>query len=169
MGVVKAYTSRVGTGPFPTEIKDELGDKIREKGGEYGTTTGRPRRCGWLDMVMVRHSARINGLDSLAITKVDVLGGMDEVKVCRAYEHEGKQIENFPADLDILEKCRPAYETLEGWEDFSKEDYSKYPKEMPGKMKNLKIYLDYVSESSGLPIALMSYGPQRSALVDLRK
>jgi adenylosuccinate synthase len=169
MGVVKAYTSRVGTGPFPTEIKDELGDKIREKGGEYGTTTGRPRRCGWLDLVMIKHSLRINSLDSLAITKVDVLEGLEKVKVCRAYEYEGKQLEHFPADLKVLDNCRPIYDELDGWGEFTREEYSKYSQELPGKMENLKKYLDHISNACGIPIDLMSYGPERSALVDLRK
>jgi adenylosuccinate synthase len=169
MGVVKAYTSRVGTGPFPTELKDALGDKIRERGGEFGTTTGRPRRCGWLDLVMVKYSVRVNALDSIAITKIDVLGGLDQLKICKAYDYKGKKLENFPTDMGVLEKCKPIYDTYKGWDDFSKEKYSKYPKDISGNMKNLKVYLDYISKKCDVPIALVSYGPKRSETIDLRK
>ncbi len=117
LGVVKAYTTRVGAGPFPTEIKDSLGDAIREKGGEYGATTGRPRRCGWLDMVILRHSARINGLTGIAITKLDILDGLESIKICTSYKHNGKIYEEFPKELNIFQECEPVYEEIEGWKD----------------------------------------------------
>ncbi|MCK5548158.1 MAG: adenylosuccinate synthase, partial [Thermoplasmata archaeon] len=166
MGVVKAYTSRVGEGPFPTEQDNELGEMLRTKGGEFGTTTGRPRRCGWLDMVMLRYSVRVNSLDSLAVTKLDVLGGMDEIKVARAYEHNGKTIDHFPADMELLAEIKPVCDTLEGWKDYKKEEYSSFSKEMPPAVKN---YLEYISKGSGVPVSLLSYGPERSETIDLRK
>ncbi|MFA6056374.1 MAG: adenylosuccinate synthase, partial [Thermodesulfovibrionales bacterium] len=117
LGVVKAYTTRVGAGPFPTEIKDSLGDAIREKGGEYGATTGRPRRCGWLDMVILRHSARINGLTGIAITKLDILDGLETIKICTSYKHNGKTYKEFPKELNIFQECEPVYEEIKGWKD----------------------------------------------------
>jgi len=169
MGVVKAYTSRVGTGPFPTELKDELGDKIRERGGEFGTTTGRPRRMGWLDLVMVRYSTRVNAFDSIVITKIDVLGGLEKIKICVAYDYDGKTLIDFPTDMGVLEKCKPVYESFEGWDDFSPEQYSQYPKNISGSMQNLKLYLDFISQECKVPIAIVSYGPERSETIDLRK
>ncbi|MBA3060586.1 MAG: adenylosuccinate synthase, partial [Nitrospirae bacterium] len=115
IGVVKAYTTRVGEGPFPTEIKDSLGEKIREKGGEYGATTGRPRRCGWLDMVALRYAVRINGFSGVVLTKPDILDGLKKIKICTAYRCEGRLYEEFPKELNILEKCEPAYEEVGGW------------------------------------------------------
>ena len=113
IGVAKAYTTRVGKGPFPTELVDEIGEAIRNKGGEFGTTTGRPRRTGWFDAVIVRHSVRVNGLSSLAINKLDTLGGIGDLKVCVAYKKpDGTVIENFPAALEELADCVPVYETL---------------------------------------------------------
>ena len=117
LGVVKAYTTRVGAGPFPTEIKDALGDAIREKGGEYGATTGRPRRCGWLDMVILRHSARINGLTGIAITKLDILDGLESIKICTSYKHNGKIYREFPKELNIFQECEPVYEEMQGWKE----------------------------------------------------
>ena len=115
IGVAKAYTTRVGAGPFPTELNNEIGDWIREKGKEFGTTTGRPRRCGWLDAVVLRYSARVNGLTGLALMHLDTLSGLDQVQICTAYEVDGKRVENFPGDIQVLSQCRPVYETLEGW------------------------------------------------------
>jgi len=166
MGVAKAYTTRVGEGPFPTEQKNEIGDMMREKGGEFGTTTGRPRRCGWLDMVMVRYSARINSIDSLVITKLDVLGGLEHLKICKEYEHDGKIIREFPADMDLLKNCKPVYEEFEGWKDYEKGEYSEFSKSMPSAVKR---YLDYISKECNVLIALVSYGPERSETIDLRK
>ncbi|MFO7991615.1 MAG: adenylosuccinate synthase [Thermoplasmata archaeon] len=160
IGIMKAYTSRVGTGPFPAELKDEIGDRIREKGNEYGTTTGRPRRCGWLDLVMVRYSARINSLTGLAVTNLDVLEGLKEVKVCTHYDRGGEVIDDFPADIEKLNECKPVYETFEGWDE---QDWSKIAEEgfdsLPTQMKR---YLDYISMDTGVPIKMISIGPKRN-------
>jgi adenylosuccinate synthase len=115
LGIVKAYTTRVGSGPFPTEIKGALGEEIREKGGEYGATTGRPRRCGWLDIVVLRHSARINGLTGIAITKLDVLDSIKTLKICTSYKYKGKIYKEFPKEIGIIEGCTPLYEEVKGW------------------------------------------------------
>lgn len=115
LGIVKAYTTRVGGGPFPSEMEGPLGKLIQERGGEFGATTGRPRRCGWLDMVALRYSARINGLTGIAITKLDILDGLDEIRICTAYECAGERVEEFPSLAARLERCRPVYETMPGW------------------------------------------------------
>ena len=115
MGLTKAYATRVGEGPFPTELKGDEAARLREQGCEYGATTGRPRRCGWFDAVALRYSARINGLDSLALTKLDVLDSLDRIQVCTAYKYDGRVIEDFPAHATVLSKCEPVYETLNGW------------------------------------------------------
>ena len=117
LGVCKAYTTRVGEGPFPTELQEEMGDYLRDKGGEYGATTGRPRRCGWLDGVILRYAARINGITSFALSKLDVLGGIDSLKVCRAYLVEGEEVDDFPVSSHLWDKCEPVYEEMEGWEE----------------------------------------------------
>ena len=140
VGVVKAYTTRVGEGPLPTELKNEIGEHLMQKGAEFGTTTGRPRRCGWLDLVVVRHSIRLNFLDALVITKIDVLSGLSEIKVCKGYDLEGETLEHFPMNLDILAKCKPVYDVFPGWEDFSKEEGLQMAKEgydsLPAEMKD---------------------------------
>jgi|SRR3989339_138654 len=160
IGVVKAYVTRVGGGPFPTEIEGKEGEELREKGGEYGATTGRPRRCGWFDGVVMRHSARINGLTELAVTKIDVLSGLDKILVCTAYEYEGKKVMDFPCDLDHLEKCKPSYEELPGWkEDISK---AKSYKDLP---KNCKKYLDKLSELAECKISMVSVGAEREQII----
>jgi len=137
IGIVKAYTTRVGAGPFPSELFDDTGDKIQQKGAEFGATTGRKRRCGWLDTVILRNAVRLNGLTGLAITKLDVLDGLESVKICTAYEYQGEIIKDFPASLDVLADCQPVYETLPGWA----EDTSKMRKleEFPA---NARSYLD---------------------------
>jgi len=117
IGVYKAYCSRVGEGPFPTELFDEVGDGIREAGHEYGTTTGRPRRIGWFDAVAARHSSRINAFDGIALTRLDILAGQKELYVCTAYELDGERIEFFPSQVETLERCRPIYETFSGWDE----------------------------------------------------
>jgi adenylosuccinate synthase len=116
IGVYKAYCSRVGEGPFPTELHDATGERIREAGHEYGTTTGRPRRCGWFDAVAGRHSARINAFDGIALTRMDILAGFSELQVCTAYELDGQRIEYFPSQAETLERCQPVYETFPGWD-----------------------------------------------------
>lgn len=166
VGVLKAYVSRVGTGPFPTEIKDEIGEHLREKGGEYGTTTGRPRRCGWLDMVMVRYSARINSLTSLAVTKIDVLGGLEKIYVCTDYEHNGEVITEFPASMRVLEGCKPRYREFEGWDDHTDEEWTEIAKRgyesLPQEMKT---YLGFIEQEIGVPIEIVSVGPGREQTI----
>ncbi len=170
IGVAKAFTSRVGTGPFPSELEGDEASYLRDKSlGEYGTTTGRPRRIGWLDLVMVNYAARINSLDYLAVTKLDVLGGLDPLKVCMAYEHDGETIRDFPASMRVFETCRPVYEEVPGWQDISQDSWVEVVKrgydELPGEMR---AYLDLLSRETGVPVGLVSVGPAREATLDLR-
>jgi len=162
IGVVKAYVTRVGSGPFPTEIEGKLGDELREKGGEYGATTGRPRRCGWFDAVVMKHAARINGLTQLAITKLDVLDGLDKIELCVAYEYKGKQITDFPTDIHRLAECKPIYEEHAGWsEDTTKiKEYNDLP-------ENAKKYLARLSELAGVKISLISVGAERGQIIEV--
>ena len=156
VGITKAYTTRVGKGPFPTELLDETGDWIREKGHEYGVTTGRSRRCGWLDLVIVKTAARVSGLTSLAVTKIDTLAGLEKIKVCVGYKFNGTVIDYFPASLEDLAKCEPIYEEFDGWDD-SVADVRSYD-ELP---KNVKIYLDRISEFTDTKISIVGVGPKR--------
>ncbi len=157
IGIVKAYTTRVGNGPFPTELLDDDGNKLRETGAEYGATTGRPRRCGWFDAFLVRYSTMINGINTVAITKLDVLSKMDEIKVCVGYSINGKTLKAFPTDADRLSYVKPVYKTLPGW----KEDISNCRSfaELPSKTKE---YLNFISESAGFKIDIVSVGPKRA-------
>lgn len=159
-GVFKAYTSRVGAGPFPTEQDNETGDTIRELGWEYGTTTGRPRRCGWLDTVMIKYAARVNGLTALAINHVDTIGKLDKIKLCVAYKKDGQTIKHFPASLKELAKCEPVYEEFDGW----KEDISnaKGFEELPA---NAKKYLGRIEELVGVKIRLIGVGKEREQTI----
>ena len=160
VGVTKAYLTRVGSGPFPTELEDEVGEMIRDKGQEFGTTTGRPRRCGWLDLVMLELSHRICGFSSLAIMKLDILSDMDEVKVCVAYKDDkGSEINNFPSSLTYLAKCEPVYKTFPGW---SSSEIDIPNGVVPSEMKN---FLDFVSKSMGVPISIVSLGPGRDETI----
>ena len=156
IGVVKAYTTRVGNGPFPTEITGELGSELRRIGNEYGATTGRERRCGWFDAVVVRRAAMVNGLTHLAVTKLDVLDTFEELKLCVAYQLEGKRVEHFPASISRLEKVEPIYETMPGW----KSDTTKATRfeDLP---ENARKYLHRLSELVDVPIGLLSLGPKR--------
>lgn len=156
VGIVKAYTTRVGAGPFPTELFDSVGDFIQKKGAEFGATTGRKRRCGWLDMVILKNAARLNGLTGLTITKLDVLGGVKELNICTGYELDGKVIDYFPASLKELERCTPVYETLPGWE----EDISGIT-EYDALPETAKAYLARIEELSETPIVILSVGPGR--------
>ncbi len=159
-GVLKAYTSRVGAGPFPTEQDNETGNKIRELGWEYGTTTGRPRRCGWLDAVMIKYAARVNGLTALAINHVDTIGKLDKIKLCKAYLKDGKEITHFPASLEELAKCQPVYEEFDGWsEDIS--GIKKYD-QLPG---NAKKYLSRIEELVGVKVKLIGVGKEREQTI----
>lgn len=157
VGIVKAYTTRVGNGPFPTELVDEVGERLRKAGAEYGATTGRPRRCGWFDASLVKYSAMINGIDYVAITKLDVLSIFDEIKVCTGYEVDGKRLKSFPTDVNKLVDVKPVYETLPGW----KKDISgcKSYSDLPEETKN---YLSFLSESAGIKINIISVGPKRT-------
>jgi len=160
IGIVKAYTTRVGNGPFPTELLGKEGEKLRAEGGEFGATTGRPRRCGWFDAELIRYSRMINGIQRAAITKLNVLGSLDEIKVCVAYEIDGKRMKSFPTDIDRLSRVTPIYETLPGW----KKDISnvKSYNDLPSEAKN---YLDFISEQSGFEICIISVGPKRSQTI----
>ncbi|MBM4128626.1 MAG: adenylosuccinate synthase [Nitrospira sp.] len=164
LGVAKAYTTRVGGGPFPTEITGPLGKKLREWGVEYGATTGRPRRCGWLDMVVLRHSARINGLTGIAITKLDVLGGLDAVNICTAYRYKRKTYKDFPKETNILEQCRPLYRSMKGWKSdvTGTRDFNKLP-------EAAKRYLRTIEELSGVEIQLISTGQRRDEIIQLKE
>lgn len=162
IGVAKAYTTRVGKGPFPTELDDEIGEAIRNKGGEFGTTTGRPRRTGWFDAVIVRHSVRVNGLSSLAINKLDTLGGIGDLKVCVAYKKpDGTVIENFPAALEELADCVPVYETLKGFDD----DVSSCRSfdELPEACKK---YIERLEELCDCHISMVGVGPDREQIIE---
>ncbi|MEN3090413.1 MAG: adenylosuccinate synthase [Staphylococcus pseudoxylosus] len=157
IGVCKAYTSRVGDGPFPTELFDDDGHHIREVGREYGTTTGRPRRVGWFDSVVLRHSRRASGITDLSINSIDVLTGLKEVKICTAYELDGKEITEYPANLKDLQRCKPIFETLPGWT----EDVTgcRSLDELPD---NARRYLERISELSDVKISIFSVGPDRN-------
>jgi adenylosuccinate synthase len=156
IGVVKAYTTRVGEGPFPTEFQEDLMEKIRSKGKEFGATTGRPRRCGWFDAVIVKHSVIVNGLSEIAVTKLDVLDEMEKIKICTGYKYEGKIYRDFPADIDILENCECVYEEHPGWlEDTT--SVTKY-RNLP---KNAKAYLGRLSGLLDVKISMVSVGSKR--------
>ncbi|MGI6679668.1 MAG: adenylosuccinate synthase [Dehalobacterium sp.] len=160
LGVVKAYTTRVGEGPFPTELNDAMGEMIRKEGFEFGTTTGRPRRCGWFDAVIARYSVRMNGLTGLALTKMDVLDKLAEIKICYGYEYRGQTLSHFPSSLQTLEECRPIYETVEGWqEDTSK---AKTFEALPPKAQK---YIKKIEELSGCKVVLVSVGPKRDQTI----
>ncbi len=161
IGVGKSYTTRVGNGPFPTELFDETGNYIREKGGEYGTTTGRPRRTGWFDAVIMRHAVRVNGLTSLAINKFDTLAGLPVLKVCVAYKTtDGQTLKDFPVTLEELAKCSPVYEEIEGYEG----DLSNCKKfeDMPEKAQ---AYVKRLEELCGCPIKFLGIGPGRDQII----
>ncbi|MGE5632397.1 MAG: adenylosuccinate synthase [Caulobacteraceae bacterium] len=159
VGVVKAYTTRVGKGPFPTELFDETGEFIRKKGNEFGTVTGRPRRCGWFDAVIVRYAVRISGLTGIAITKLDTLSDIPKIKMCVGYKLDGKIIKEFPASIDDLAKCEPIYEEFDGWGDVSHiTEYNKLP-------TNLLRYLERIEELCGTHISLLSVGPKRNQTI----
>jgi len=164
LGVVKAYTTRVGEGPFPTELTDEVGDYIRARGAEFGTTTGRPRRCGWLDAVILRYATRLNGLTDLAVTKLDVLDDFDRIKICVAYRYKGKIIEEFPESLRVLKDCEPVYVEVEGWK-CSLEGCKTY-EDLPLKAQR---YIEKISELTGVPVCLVAVGPKRQQTVVIKE
>jgi adenylosuccinate synthase len=162
IGIAKAYSTRVGNGPFPTELVDGNGERLRESGQEFGTTTGRPRRCGWFDAVAVRHAARLSGFTELAITKLDVLDGFEVLRVADAYRCNGETIRHFPSDSDLLGACTPEYLEVEGWSQRTRECRS--AEELPDAARR---YIQILEESVGVPVRLLSVGPERDATVSL--
>jgi len=162
LGVVKAYTTRVGEGPFPTELKDSIGEMLRMRGGEYGATTGRPRRCGWLDAVVLRHSVRVNGITGLVVTKLDILDELDTIKICMGYRYEGKVYEEMPKEYGIFSHCEPLFIELKGWKEKTTgiQDYGKLP-------DRAKAYLKKIEEILDVPIVLISTGQKRHELIRL--
>ncbi len=157
VGISKAYVTRVGEGPFPTELNDEIGDQLRAAGSEFGATTGRPRRCGWLDIVALREAVRTNGLTGIALTKMDVLSGLETVKVCTAYRYKDELLEEFPQDFDVLKECTPVYEEIPGWQKDICElgDYTELPQQV-------KDYVEKIEVWTGCPVVLVSVGPRRN-------
>jgi adenylosuccinate synthase len=160
IGVVKAYTTRVGGGPFPTELLDATGQHIRDVGREYGTVTGRPRRCGWFDAVAAGYGAQISGVDCISVMLLDVLSQLDEVKICTAYDIDGERTTVFPSHVRELAKAQPVYSTLPGW----KRDISTL-RRLSDFPKEARAYLDTLSEILGLPIWLVSIGPDREQTI----
>lgn len=159
-GVVKAYCTRVGAGPFPTEDSGETGDYLRERGGEYGATTGRPRRCGWLDLVALNYSVRINGLSMLALTKLDILTGLEEIKVCTGYEIDGKTTDLFSSNIKVLERVKPSYKILKGWQDNISSCRSF--EDLPSAARK---YVEFIEEYSGVKAGLIGVGPGRKETI----
>jgi len=162
IGIVKAYTTRVGEGPLPTELFDETGKYLQKKGHEFGTTTSRPRRCGWLDLVVVRHSCMISSITKLAITKLDVLNGLKRVKICTHYELNGKKLDFFPANIEDVKKCEPVYKEFEGWGEMNKK-----PTEITDLPKEAQEYLQFMEEGLKTPIAIVSIGPGRKETIEV--
>jgi adenylosuccinate synthase len=163
MGVGKAYTTRVGEGPFPTELHDELGENIRQRGGEYGSTTGRPRRCGWFDAVTVKHSIRINGIQTMTLTKLDVLNDLEKIKICVGYRLNGKVIQHVPSNLEMLKRAEPVYEELDGW----KTDIRavKSFKDLP---RNAQRYVQRIEALTGVRIVMVSVGSERNETIGIQ-
>lgn len=160
VGIAKAYTTRVGEGPFPAEVPEDEASILREIGREYGTTTGRPRRCGWADTVMLKYAARVNGFDYLALTKLDVLDGFEKIRICVAYEYNGQIIQNFPLRLDVQQRCRPVWEEMPGW----KEDISgaRSYRDLPVQARR---YVERLEELSGVKVALIGVGADREEII----
>jgi adenylosuccinate synthase len=156
IGIVKAYSTRVGNGPFPTELLDETGERLRRVGHEFGATTGRPRRCGWLDLVALRYTSMINGFTALAITKLDVLTGMDELKVCTHYRYRGRETHRFPSEAQTLAQAEPVYVSFPGW----KEDLTtaQHVEDLPAEARH---YLQFIARELDVPIHMISTGPKR--------
>lgn len=168
IGIAKAFTSRVGGGPFPAELDGEMAHRLRGTGDnpwdEYGTTTGRPRRVGWLDLVMLRHAARINGLTELVITKLDILSGLDEIQVCNAYRLDGETIDFYPSDIPSLSRCQPVYDTLPGWQ----EDIMAMRK-LADLPPNAQKYIQFIADETGVPVTAVSVGPGRDQVIHLQE
>ena len=164
IGVVKAYSTRVGGGPFPTELDNELGQYLRDRGNEYGTVTRRPRRCGWLDAVALRYTSRLSGVDAIAVMLLDVLSGLKEIKICTAYEIDGKQIKHFPSHVDDIRRVQPVYESLAGWPE--EITACRTMGELP---ENARAYLRRIGELVGQPIEMVSVGPERDQTIVVSK
>lgn len=162
IGIVKAYTTRVGEGPLPTELFDEMGKYLQQKGHEFGTTTSRPRRCGWLDLVVVQHACMISGITKLAITKLDVLDSLKQVKICTHYQLNGKKIDYFPANIEDVKQCKPIYKEFKGWNKIDKNSskFSDIPKEA-------QEYLRFIEKELQVPIAVISIGPGRRETIEI--
>jgi len=160
IGVSKAYTTRVGNGPFPTELKDDTGKYLQEKGNEFGATTGRPRRCGWLDLLILRYAVMINGIKKIALTKLDVLDGLDTIKVCTGYKYKGSTLKEFSNEVEILENCTPVYKNISGWKKDTTgiRDYKKLP-------QKTKDYLKFIQDQTGTKIFLISTGCKREETI----
>jgi adenylosuccinate synthase len=163
IGISKAYATRVGSGPFPTELDDAAGEALRQAGNEFGSTTGRPRRCGWFDALVTRYAVRVNGLSGIAITKLDVLSGLETVRVCTGYSYQGGVLDEIPASLEVMEQCTPIYEELPGWS----EDITG-AKSMEDLPANARSYVARIEALSGAPVVLVSVGPRRDQTIVLR-
>lgn len=160
LGVMKAYTTRVGEGPFPTELKDSTGEALRNRGQEYGATTGRPRRCGWLDAISLRYAIQVNDLRTVALTKLDVLDAFPVVKICRAYRYRGETLEEFPNETDILSECQPVYEEIEGWQESTMGRNA-----IAELSKSCRAFLDRLEAILGINISIVSTGPERDQTI----
>jgi len=167
IGVAKAFTSRVGTGPFPTELEGSIAEHLRERGGgEYGTTTRRPRRVGWLDLVMLRMSVRVNGLTGLALTKLDVLGGLERIRVCTGYRRNGKAVKEFPASMRVLSECEPAYRDFQGWPDLTEQEWIAAAKKGRSALpETTRAYIRFVEAQLKVPARVLSVGRSRAATI----
>ena len=173
IGVVKAYTTRVGHGPFPSELFDEVGEHLGRVGHEFGTTTGRPRRCGWLDLVVLRHAQRVNGFSSLALTKLDVLGGLERISICVGYELDGKEIRDLPASASALSRCKPVLIELPGFESLELEQWLELAKQasvqnsgFSALPENARRYIEHIEQLVGVPVSSVGVGPDRDATID---
>ena len=164
LGVAKAYTTRVGEGPFPSELSGETGERLRELGGEYGATTGRPRRCGWFDAFAMKYASMINGISHIALTKLDVLSGFQKIKICTDYRYKGEVLSDYPSNNHKLSACEPVFQELEGWnEDISGvRDVSELPPQA-------RVYLDTIEESTGVPLYAVSLGASREKILFLNE
>jgi len=160
IGVTKAYTTRVGGGPFPTEMPDLDAKAVRDRGNEYGAVTGRPRRCGWLDLVMLRYAVQVNGIDSLVVTKLDVFDTQAEIQVCVGYRYKGSKLDEMPAEVEVLAEVTPEYKTLPGWQ--KPTEHVRESRDLPEAARD---YMKFISDSLGAEIGLISTGPERDSTI----